>query len=119
MSLRVITARLNGTPADASVLAGALALSKAFEGHIDVLFSRPDPRATVAALDDGVYPGFYDDMLAAMDQEWTVAANKALKQFEKWQELRNRRGPAAGPGPRPDRPGPRPERRPPPPPADR
>ena len=41
------------------------------------------------------------------------------EQFEKWQELRNRRGPAAGPGPRPDRPGPRPERRPPPPPADR
>jgi len=41
------------------------------------------------------------------------------EQFEKWQELRNRQGPAAGPGPRPDRPGPRPERRPPAPPADR
>lgn len=84
MSLRVITARLNGTPDDGPVLAGALALSQAFEGHIDAVFSRPDPREVVAALDDGVYPGFYDEMLSAMEREWTDVANKCLKHFEKW-----------------------------------
>lgn len=102
MSLRVITARLSGTPADGSVLAGALSLSQAFEGHIDVLFSRPDPRAALAALDDGVYPGFYDDMLTAMDREWTDAANKALKHFEKWRIANNVRAahaPDGGQGP--------------------
>lgn len=84
MALRVITARLNGSPSDGTVLNGALALSRSFGGHIDALFARPDPRLTVAAIDEGVYPGFYEEMVSAMERQWTDVANKALKNFEKW-----------------------------------
>ena len=84
MALRVITARLNGSASDGAVLSGALSLSKKFGGHIDALFARPDPRLAVAAIDEGVYPGFYDEMVSAMERQWTEVANKALKNFEKW-----------------------------------
>lgn len=84
MALRVITARLNGSPSDGAVLNGALSLSKTFGGHIDALFARPDPRLAIAAIDEGVYPGFYDEMVSAMERQWTDVANKALKNFEKW-----------------------------------
>lgn len=84
MALRVITARLNGSPSDGAVLNGALSLSKAFGGHIDALFVRPDPRLAVAAIDEGVYPGFYEEMVSAMERQWTDVANKALKNFENW-----------------------------------
>lgn len=84
MALRVITARLNGSPSDGAVLNGALSLSKAFGGHIDALFARPDPRLAVAGIDEGVYPGFYEEMVSAMERRWTDVANKALKNFEKW-----------------------------------
>lgn len=89
MALRVITARLNGSPSDGAVLNGALSLSKAFDGHIDVLFARPDPRLSVASIDEGVYPGFYDEMVSVMERQWTDVANKALKNFEKWRTANN------------------------------
>lgn len=89
MALRVITARLNGSPSDGAVLNGALSLSTSFEGHIDALFARPDPRLTVAAIDEGVYPGFYDEMVSVMERQWTEVANKALKNFEKWRTTNN------------------------------
>lgn len=89
MALRVITARLNGSPSDGAVLNGALSLSTAFGGHIDALFARPDPRLTVAAIDEGVYPGFYDEMVSVMEKQWTEVANKALKNFEKWRTANN------------------------------
>lgn len=84
MALRVITARLNGSSSDGAVLNGALSLCKRFGGHIDALFARPDPRLAIAAIDDGVYPGFYEEMVSAMERQWTEVANKALKNFEKW-----------------------------------
>jgi nucleotide-binding universal stress UspA family protein len=93
---------LTGTPADGPVLAGALSLAKAFEGHVEALFLRPDPRATIAAFEDGVYPGFYDEMATVMEREWTEAANKALKQFEKWRvanNIRSAQAPDGGVGP--------------------
>lgn len=88
MSLRVITARVNGQSSDGSVLNGALSLSRLFSSHIDVLFTRPDPRIVVE-LDEGVYPGFYEEMIAAMERRWTEVANKALKTFEKWRSTNN------------------------------
>lgn len=89
MALRVITARLNGSSSDGAVLNGALSLSTSFGGHIDALFARPDPRLTVASIDEGVYPGFYDEMVAVMERQWTEVANKALKNFEKWRTTNN------------------------------
>lgn len=84
MSYRVILSRLNGTPSDNAVLNGALTLSRAFGGHIEALFSQPDPRTMVAIADDGIYPGFYDEMVGAMERQWTENANKALRHFDKW-----------------------------------
>lgn len=88
MTLRVITARINGLASDGSVLNGALSLSRLFGSHIDVLFTRPDPRLELD-LDEGVYPGFYEEMVTAMEQRWTDVANKALKTFEKWRSTNN------------------------------
>lgn len=87
MALRVITARLNGAPSDGAVLNGALSLSKAFGSHIDALFARPDPRLTVTTFDENVYPGIYDEMISAMEQQWAEVANRALKHFEKWRTV--------------------------------
>jgi nucleotide-binding universal stress UspA family protein len=84
MALSVITARLNGLSSDEAVLNGALSLSKAFGGHIDALFARPDPRLAAATMDEGIYPDLYEEMISVMEQQWTEVANKALKHFEKW-----------------------------------
>ena len=47
---------------------------------------RPDPRFVAAAVYDGIYAGYYDDLVAAMEREWTALANKALAKYETWKE---------------------------------
>lgn len=96
MAYRVVTARLNGTASDSSVLNGALSLAKAAKGHICALFCRPDPRIVAAAMHEGIYADYYDDLVASMEREWTGLANKALSQYEKWRQRNHVHG-ASGP----------------------
>ena len=102
MAFHVITARLNGTPGDGAVLEAALSLAKAESGHVRALFCRPDPRVVAAAVYDGIYAGYYDDLVSTMEREWTVLANKSLKKYESWKaahKVRNAQGPNGGKGP--------------------
>lgn len=101
MAYHVITARLNGSADDSPVLNGALFLSKAARGHICALFCRPDPRVVAAAIYDGVFANYYDDLVASMEWEWTALANKALSKYETWREknhVRSAQGPNGGKG---------------------
>jgi nucleotide-binding universal stress UspA family protein len=84
MAFHVILARLNGSPSDGAVLNGALSLSRAANAHICALFCRPDPRIVTAAAYDGVYAGYYDDLVASIEREWTSLANRALAKYEAW-----------------------------------
>lgn len=89
MSLKIILARLTGTTTENSVLNGALALAKLFGGHIEALFVRPDPRASIALADDGFYPGTYEPLIEAMERDGAEKARKIFKHFESWRDANN------------------------------
>lgn len=84
MPLRVILARLNGTPSDEDVLGNALAMSKIFHSHTVALFSRPKPSSEAVIADDGICAIDYEDILEGMQREWKELATHAYKRFETW-----------------------------------
>jgi nucleotide-binding universal stress UspA family protein len=84
MSLRVILARLNGTPSDENVLGNAFAMSKVFCGHTVALFSRPEPRTDSVIVDEGFSAADYEDLMKDKEREWKQFAMNAYKTFEKW-----------------------------------
>jgi nucleotide-binding universal stress UspA family protein len=87
MSLRVILARLNGTPSDHDVLGSALAMSKMFCGHTVAFFSRPIPHSDSVIIDDGISTADYQDVMADMEREWKEFAMNAYRTFESWRTI--------------------------------
>lgn len=84
MSLRVILARLNGTPSDEHVLENAWTMSKVFCGHTVALFSRPEPHNDSVIIDEGMSAADYDDIVEDMEREWKQFATNSYKTFETW-----------------------------------
>lgn len=84
VSLRVILARLNGTPTDESVLRGCLAMSKVSSGHVIAFFSRPDPRSATLIVDEGISAADYQETVASLERDWHQAASAAFRTFQTW-----------------------------------
>lgn len=84
MSMRVITAHLNGSKDDKAVLGHALTLAQDFGGHIDATYAIPNPCVAPPPVGMGLFPGVYRDLAAQAEGLWQEKVDKAEKRFEEW-----------------------------------
>ncbi|MGH6619553.1 MAG: hypothetical protein ACREF6_08410, partial [Alphaproteobacteria bacterium] len=105
MTYRTVLAVLQGAKADRYCLTAAHAVARIFDGHIDALHVRADPRAFLDYTGDAMTGQAYAQLMDAVEQEVTDKARKARAEFDAWAResgvvrppsTEDRREPAAG-----------------------
>lgn len=84
MTYRTVLAVLQGGKADRNCLAAAHAVARIFDGHIDALHVRPDPRAFLDYTGDAMTGQAYAQLMDSVEQEVTDKAQKAHATFDAW-----------------------------------
>jgi nucleotide-binding universal stress UspA family protein len=85
MSLRILV-RLTGSAHDVSALNGAFAVAKLFDGEIDALFVRPDPRLAIEAVDSEGYATAFQALYDSIEAADLERSKSIRKTFEKWRD---------------------------------
>jgi len=67
--LKTILVPLTGNEAETVALHVAFQIAKGFDGHVDALFVKPDPRDAVPLLGEGVSASLIDEILIAAEEE--------------------------------------------------
>jgi nucleotide-binding universal stress UspA family protein len=99
MAFRKVVAVLNGTESDESALATALAAARPFEGHVEALYVRLDPRDAVVALGEGISGPMVEQIIAAAEQESNERQARARASVERLRQRLELPVTDAAPGP--------------------
>ena len=84
MSYRTILAVLPGGAADGKCLTAAQLLATPFDGHIDALHVRPDPRVYLDYTGDAMSGDAYAKLLDSIEQEVAENSRTAREAFDSW-----------------------------------
>lgn len=84
MAYRTIMAVLQGGGADRNCLAAAHVVARMFDGHIEALHVRADPRGFLDYTGDAMTGEAYAQLLDAVEKEVNDKAQKARAQFDAW-----------------------------------
>lgn len=83
MTFRKVVAALNGTESDHAALAAAAGAAAPFNGHVEGIFVRLDPRDTVVALGEGISGPMVEQIIAAAEQEAAERLSRARAAVER------------------------------------
>jgi len=84
MTYRTVLAVLQGGKSDRNCLQAAHAIARPFDGHIDALHVRADPRAFLDYTGDAMTGEAYAQLIDAVEKEVTEKAAKARGEFDAW-----------------------------------
>ena len=84
MTYRTVLAVLQGGKSDRNCLKAAHAIARPFDGHIDALHVRADPRAFLDYTGDAMTGEAYAQLIDAVEKEVTEKAAKARGEFDAW-----------------------------------
>jgi nucleotide-binding universal stress UspA family protein len=84
MDYRTILTVLDGGKADVGCLRAAYTYAKPFNGHIEALYVRLDPRAYIDFTGDAMTGDAYAQLLDSLEQEVAEGAKKARTAFDEW-----------------------------------
>ncbi len=84
MTYRTVLAVLQGGKSDRNCLKAAHAIARPFDGHIDALHVRADPRAFLDYTGDAMTGEAYAQLIDAVEKEVTDKAAKARGEFDAW-----------------------------------
>jgi len=81
MSIRTIIVPLDGSESSIAAMEAALAVGKTFGSHVEVLHVKPDARAAVPLLGEGMSGAMIEEMISLAEQEGSERSQKAQKLF--------------------------------------
>ena len=84
MTYRTVMAVLQGGKGDASCLKAAHAVARMFDGHVEALHVRADPRAFLDYTGDAMTGEGYAQLMDAVEKETADKAQKARAAFDAW-----------------------------------
>ena len=84
MAYRIVTAVLQGGAGDRHCLEAAHAVARIFDGHVEALHVRADPRAFLDYTGDAMTGEAYAQLMDAVEKEVTDKAEKARAAFDAW-----------------------------------
>lgn len=84
MSFKTILVPLEGSESSASVLEAALAVARVFDGHLEVLHVKADPREVFAFLSEPATAGSVELVMEAAEKNATALAAKARGLFDEF-----------------------------------
>lgn len=84
MTYRTVLAVLQGGKSDRNCLKAAHTIARPFDGHIDALHVRADPRAFLDYTGDAMTGEAYAQLIDAVEKEVTEKAGKARGEFDAW-----------------------------------
>ena len=84
MTYRTVLAVLQGGKSDRNCLKAAHTVARPFDGHIDALHVRADPRAFLDYTGDAMTGEAYAQLMDAVEKEVTDKAQKARAEFDAW-----------------------------------
>jgi nucleotide-binding universal stress UspA family protein len=84
MSYRTVLAVLRGGPEDGNCLKAAHAVARPFDGHIDALHVRSDPKAFLDYTGDAMTGDAYAQLLDAVEKEVAEKSKAARAAFDAW-----------------------------------
>jgi nucleotide-binding universal stress UspA family protein len=86
MSYRTVLAVLQGGAADGNCLDAAHAVARPYDGHVDALHVRADPKAFLDYTGDAMTGDAYAQLIDAVEKEVTDKAKKARAAFDGWSQ---------------------------------
>jgi len=86
MSYRTVLAVLQGGAADGNCLKAAHAVARPFDGHIDALHVRADPRAFLDYTGDAMTGEAYAQLIDAVEKEVADKSKTARAAFDAWSQ---------------------------------
>jgi len=86
MSYRTVLAVLQGGAADGNCLSAAYAVARPYDGHVDALHVRADPKAFLDYTGDAMTGDAYAQLIDAVEKEVTEKAKKARAAFDDWSQ---------------------------------
>jgi len=84
MSIRTILVPLDGSDDSKAAMETAFAVGRNFDSHVDVLHVRPDARAAVPLLGEGMSGAMIEEMITLAEQEGNERSNKAHGIFDEF-----------------------------------
>jgi len=84
MSYRTVLAVLQGGAADGNCLGAAYAVARPYDGHVDALHVRADPKAFLDYTGDAMTGDAYAQLIDAVEKEVADKAKKARTAFDDW-----------------------------------
>jgi len=84
MAPKIILAAVTGQDTDAATLAIAAAVAKRFNGHIDALHVKGDPRDAIPFLGEGASGVLIEQIMAAAERDAGTRSGRARIAFETW-----------------------------------
>ncbi len=86
MSYRTVLAVLQGGAADGNCLSAAHAIARPYDGHVDALHVRADPRAFLDYTGDAMTGDAYAQLIDSVEKEVADKAKKARAAFDDWSQ---------------------------------
>lgn len=84
MSYRTVLAVLQGGAADGNCLGAAHAIARPYDGHIDALHVRADPKSFLDYTGDAMTGDAYAQLIDAVEKEVAEKAKNARASFDDW-----------------------------------
>ena len=84
MALKLILAAVTGQETDNATLDVAAALARRFNGHVDALHVKGDPRDAIPFLGEGASGVLIEQIMAAAERDSGTRSGKAKTTFEAW-----------------------------------
>lgn len=84
MSYRTVLAVLQGGEADSNCLGAAHAIARPFDGHVDALHVRADPKGFLDYTGDAMTGEAYAQLIDAVEKEVAEKSKKARGAFDTW-----------------------------------
>jgi nucleotide-binding universal stress UspA family protein len=86
MSYRTVLAVLQGGAVDGNCLGAAYAVARPYDGHVDALHVRADPKAFLDYTGDAMTGDAYAQLIDAVEKEVAEKAKKARAAFDDWSQ---------------------------------
>lgn len=84
MPLKLILAAITGQETDDATLGVATALARRFNGHVDALHVKGDPRDAIPFLGEGASGVLIEQIMAAAERDSGTRSGKAKATFDAW-----------------------------------
>jgi nucleotide-binding universal stress UspA family protein len=81
VTIKTILTPLSGTPRDATVLTAACALARAFEAHVDAVFSAPGAAALLPVMSEGISSAALEQLMRSAEEQLAEARKSAKSAY--------------------------------------